>query len=48
MGWNDERIDRAFEAGCSETQYYKMAGNSIVVNVLVEVFKSLKNCVDIT
>ena len=48
MGWNDERIDRAFEAGCSETQYYKMAGNSIVVNVLVEVFKSLKNCINIT
>ena len=48
MGWNDERIDRAFEAGCSETQYYKMAGNSIVVNVLVEVFKALKNCINIT
>jgi len=45
MGWSDERIDRAFESGCSETQYYKMAGNSIVVNVLIEVFKSLQNCI---
>ena len=42
MGWNDERIDTAFASGCSETQYYKMAGNSIVVNVLEDVFKAMK------
>lgn len=41
MGWSDDRIDRAFESGCSETQYYKMAGNSIVVNVLSAVFSEL-------
>ena len=42
MGWEDERIDRAFESGCSETQYYRMAGNAIVVNVLEEIFKAMK------
>ena len=42
MGWNDERIDRAFESGCSETQYYRMAGNAIVVNVLEAIFKEMK------
>ena len=42
MGWNDERIDRAFESGCSETQNYRMAGNAIVVNVLEAIFKEMK------
>lgn len=42
MGWNDERIDVAFASGCSETQYYRMAGNAIVVNVLEAIFLSLK------
>ena len=45
MGWEDGRIDVAFDSGCSETQYYKMAGNSIVVNVLVHVFLALKDCI---
>ncbi len=39
MGWNDNDIDRAFESQVSDTQLYKMAGNSIVVNVLAEIFK---------
>lgn len=44
MGWNDEDIDIAFTAKVSETQLYKMAGNSIVVNCLTEIFKNLKGC----
>ena len=42
MGWNDERIDVAFTSGCSETQYYRMAGNAIVVNVLEAIFSEMK------
>jgi len=41
MGWKDSDIDRAFSTGVSETQLYKMAGNSIVVNCLTEIFKRL-------
>lgn len=44
MGWTDEDIDFAFKAKVSETQLYKMAGNSIVVNCLTEIFKNLKGC----
>ena len=42
MGWSDKRIDVAFSSGCSETQLYRMAGNSIVVEVLVAIFKRMK------
>ena len=42
MGWNDEDIDSAFSTEVSETQLYKMAGNSIVVNCLTELFNCLK------
>lgn len=42
--WNDSDIDVAFSADVSKTQLYKMAGNSIVVNCLTEIFKSLKGC----
>ncbi len=42
MGWNDEDISRAFASGVSDTQLYRMAGNSIVVNCLTEIFKKLK------
>lgn len=42
MGWDDERIDIAFSSGSSETQLYKMAGNSIVVNVLTRIFEAMK------
>lgn len=42
MGWRDEDIDVAFTADVSETQLYKMAGNSIVVNCLTEIFKNMK------
>ena len=40
MGFTDEEFDKA-SIGISNTQLYKMAGNSIVVNVLVEIFKNL-------
>lgn len=42
MGWNDEDIDSVFSTDVSETQLYKMAGNSIVVNCLTELFNCLK------
>lgn len=45
MGWKDEDIDLAFSSGVSDTQLYKMAGNSIVVNCLVRIFENLKNIV---
>lgn len=39
MGVRDEQFDRLH--GISKTQLYKMAGNSIVVDVLMDIFKSL-------
>ena len=41
MGMKDDDIDKIQEAGISNTQQYKMAGNSIVVNVLEAIFKEL-------
>ena len=40
MGFADESFEKAAEV-CSNTQLYKQAGNSIVVNVLEEIFKKL-------
>ena len=40
MGFTDEEFKKAEKVN-SNTQLYKQAGNSIVVNVLVEIFKSL-------
>jgi DNA (cytosine-5)-methyltransferase 1 len=40
MGFADCDVERAAEV-CSNTQLYKQAGNSIVVNVLMEIFKAL-------
>ena len=40
MGFNDESFYKASDV-CSNTQLYKQAGNSIVVNVLIEIFKNL-------
>lgn len=40
MGFTDEEFDRA-SVGISNSQLYKMAGNSIVVNVLEAIFKKL-------
>lgn len=41
MGMSDEDIDKIQDAGISNTQQYKMAGNSIVVDVLEAIFKNL-------
>ena len=41
MGMRDDDIDKIQAAGISNTQQYKMAGNSIVVNVLEVIFKNL-------
>lgn len=42
MGWSDEDIDKAFKADVSETQLYKMTGNSIIVNCLEAIFKNIR------
>ena len=41
MGFDDEDIDVLIENGISNTQLYKMAGNSIVVDVLERLFECL-------
>ena len=41
MGMRDDDIDKIQAAGISNTQQYKMAGNSIVVNVLEAIFGEL-------
>lgn len=41
MGVSEEDIDKIQAAGISETQQYKMAGNSIVVPVLEGIFREL-------
>ena len=41
MGVNDEDIDKIKSAGISESQQYKLAGNSIVVQVLEGIFTQL-------
>lgn len=40
MGFDDEDVDKASKV-CSNSQLYKQAGNSIVVNVLMAIFKEL-------
>lgn len=41
MGFTDENYELLANNGISKTQLYKMAGNSIVVNVLEALFKQL-------
>lgn len=41
MGFDDRDVDILLENGISNTQLYKMAGNSIVVDVLEALFRSL-------
>ena len=41
MGFDDNDIDKCIAIGISNSQLYKQAGNSIVVNVLVEIFREL-------
>lgn len=42
MGFSDEDFDKAQSTGMSNTQLYKQAGNSIVVNVLEAIIKGIK------
>lgn len=42
MGFNDEDFEKASSVN-SNTQLYKQAGNSIVVNVLEGILKNLLN-----
>lgn len=41
MGFDDSDFYKIKNVGISDTQLYKMAGNSIVVNVLEEIFKKV-------
>ena len=41
MGFSDHDYDRVRQAGISDSQAYKQAGNSIVVNVLESIFRNL-------
>lgn len=41
MGFDDTDIDKCSSVGMSNTQLYKQAGNSIVVNVLQAIFRAL-------
>lgn len=41
MGWKDCDIDKVLDSSISNTQLYKMAGNSIVVDCLKEIFETL-------
>lgn len=41
MGMNDKDINKIVDSGVSATQQYKMAGNSIVIDVLENIFKEL-------
>lgn len=41
MGVSEDDIDKIQQAGISKTQQYKMAGNSIVVDVLFHIFRKL-------
>lgn len=43
MGFSDKDFEKAKTVN-SNAQLYKQAGNSIVVNVLVEIIKKLKEC----
>lgn len=43
MGFEDSDVDILSDNGISNTQLYKMAGNSIVVDVLEEIFVELLN-----
>ena len=41
MGMRDDDIDKIQAAGISNSQQYKLAGNSIVVDVLETIFRNL-------
>ena len=47
MGFDDADIDVLIENGISNTQLYKQAGNSIVVNVLEAILDNLVDVFDV-
>ena len=42
MGFDEEDYQKLKDAGISDTQIYKQAGNSIAVNVAEAIFKELE------
>lgn len=46
MGFEDDDYQKIKDLNISDTQAYKMAGNSIVVNCLTEIFKNLKEIIN--
>ena len=47
MGFKDKDINKVFDGSISNTQLYKMAGNSIVVDVLKYIFVELFKVINI-
>lgn len=41
MGQRDDAIDKIMETEKAKTRLYEMAGNSIVVDVLADIFKGI-------
>lgn len=41
MGCDEQTIDKLLNAGISQSQLYKLAGNSIVVDVLYHIFRKM-------
>lgn len=41
MGWKDDKIDKKMDGTISNTQLYKMVGNSIVINYLMPIFNKV-------
>lgn len=42
QGFPDDMVQKAYEIGISDSQLYKMAGNSVTVNVVQEIAKRIK------
>ena len=47
QGFEDADIDKCIDAGISNTQLYKQAGNSIGVTLLVDLYKAIFDKYDI-
>ena len=47
MGVSDDDIEKLLKSGVSDTQLYKQAGNSIVVDVLVHLFNEMLKAVNV-
>lgn len=43
MGFDDRDVDTLRDNGISDAQLYKMAGNSIVVDVVYHIFEQLRS-----